>query len=157
MNAGLNSSGQVVGHVDGTLWAVCRCQHCERSAQWWLRAYGRKVWAGQADPLSPAAIASYCSMIMNNPLLQGSVNNTGKLKTSQFLRDLHTHPPRSSIKYPFSRQNCALHICVLTSSSCQVDGLAWQRFSLCAHRKESFFTSAYERLELKLVLHFFVF
>lgn len=54
----------------------------------------------------------------------------------------------------FRDKNCALHICVLTSSSCQVDGLPWLRFSLCAHRKESFFTSAYERLELKLLLQF---
>ncbi len=36
-------------------------------------------------------ITSYCSMIMHGPMLQGSVHNSWKLKTSQFLHGQHTH------------------------------------------------------------------
>ncbi len=34
---------------------------------------------------------SCCSMIMHGPMLQGSVHNSWKLKTSQFLHGQHTH------------------------------------------------------------------
>ncbi len=37
------------------------------------------------------AITSCCSMIMHGPMLQGSVHNSWKLKTSQFLHGQHTH------------------------------------------------------------------
>ncbi len=36
-------------------------------------------------------ITSCCSMIMRGPMLQGSVHNSWKLKTSQFLHGQHTH------------------------------------------------------------------
>ncbi len=36
-------------------------------------------------------ITSCCSMIMHGPMLQGSVHNSWKLKTSQFLHGQHTH------------------------------------------------------------------
>ncbi len=36
-------------------------------------------------------ITSCCSMIMDSPMLQGSVHNSWKLKTSQFLHGQHTH------------------------------------------------------------------
>ncbi len=36
-------------------------------------------------------ITSCCSMIMHGPMLQGSVHNSWKLKTSQFLNGQHTH------------------------------------------------------------------
>ncbi len=36
-------------------------------------------------------ITSYCSMIMQSPMLQGSVHNSWKLKTSQFLHGQHIH------------------------------------------------------------------
>ncbi len=40
---------------------------------------------------SSTTITSCCSMIMHGPMLQGSVHNSWKLKTSQFLHDQHTH------------------------------------------------------------------
>ncbi len=40
---------------------------------------------------SSTAITLYCSMIMHGPMLQGSVHNSWKLKTSQFLHGQHTH------------------------------------------------------------------
>ncbi len=46
------------------------------------------------DPLlchSSTTITSCCSMIMHGSMLQGSVYNSWKLKTSQFLHGQHTH------------------------------------------------------------------
>ena len=40
---------------------------------------------------SSTTITTCCSMIMHGPMLQGSVHNSCKLKTSQFLRGQHTH------------------------------------------------------------------
>ncbi len=40
---------------------------------------------------SSTTITSCCSMIMHGPMLQGSVQNSWKLKTSQFLHGQHTH------------------------------------------------------------------
>ncbi len=40
---------------------------------------------------SSTTISSCCSMIMHGPVLQGSVHNYWKLKTSQFLHGQHTH------------------------------------------------------------------
>ncbi len=40
---------------------------------------------------SSTTITSCCSMIMHGPMLQGSVHNPWKLKTSQFLHGQHTH------------------------------------------------------------------
>ncbi len=40
---------------------------------------------------SSTSITSCCSMIMHGPMLQGSVHNSWKLKTSQFLHGQHTH------------------------------------------------------------------
>ncbi len=40
---------------------------------------------------SSTIITSCCSMIMHGPMLQGSVHNSWKLKTSQFLHGQHTH------------------------------------------------------------------
>ncbi len=40
---------------------------------------------------SSRTITSCCSMIMHGPMLQGSVHNSWKLKTSQFLHGQHTH------------------------------------------------------------------
>ncbi len=36
-------------------------------------------------------VVSCCSVIMHGPMLQGSVHNSWKLKTSQFLHGQHTH------------------------------------------------------------------
>ncbi len=41
---------------------------------------------------SSTTITSCCSMIMHGPMLQGSVHNSWKLKTSQFLHGQHIHP-----------------------------------------------------------------
>ncbi len=40
---------------------------------------------------SSTTITSCCSMIMHGPMLQGSVHNSWKLKTSQFLHSQHTY------------------------------------------------------------------
>ncbi len=40
---------------------------------------------------SSTTITSCCSMIMHGPMLQGSVHNSWKLKTTQFLHGQHTH------------------------------------------------------------------
>ena len=40
---------------------------------------------------SSTTITSCCSMVMHGPMLQGSVYNSGKLKTSQFLHGQHSH------------------------------------------------------------------
>ncbi len=40
---------------------------------------------------SSTTITSCCSMIMHGPMLQGSVHNSWKLKSSQFLHGQHTH------------------------------------------------------------------
>ncbi len=40
---------------------------------------------------SSTTITSCCSMIMHGPMLQGSVHNSCKLKTSKFLPGQHTH------------------------------------------------------------------
>ncbi len=40
---------------------------------------------------SSTSITSCCSMIMHGPMLQASVHNSWKLKSSQFLHDQHTH------------------------------------------------------------------
>ncbi len=40
---------------------------------------------------SSTTITSCCSMITHGPILQGSVHNSWKLKTSQFLHGQHTH------------------------------------------------------------------
>ncbi len=40
---------------------------------------------------SSMTITSCCSMIMHGPMLQGSVHNSWKLKTSQFFHGHHTH------------------------------------------------------------------
>ncbi len=100
-------------------WAVCWCHCCGSSGPWW--AVG--LWYGQAyvmdnehrcillmafwmhrdtvtrfrGPLlchSSTTTTSCCSMIMHSPMLQGSVHNSWKLKTSQFLHGQHTHRTR---------------------------------------------------------------
>ncbi len=97
-------------------WAVCKCQHCESSGPWWRWGYGmgrgnvmdndhrctllmafwmnRDTVTRSWGPLlcdSSTTITLCCSMIMHGPMLQGSVHNSWKLKTSQFLNGQHTH------------------------------------------------------------------
>ncbi len=94
-------------------WAVCWSQHCGSSGPWWWWGYGmgkRMLWTTNTGALmafwmhrdtvtrswgpllchSSTTITSCCSMIMHGPMLQGSVHNSWKLKTSQFLHGQHT-------------------------------------------------------------------
>jgi len=99
-------------------WAVCWCQRCGSSGPWWRWGYGlgrRMLWTMNTvafwmhrdtvtrswGPLlchSSTRISSCCSMIMHGPMLQGSVHNSWKLKTSQFLNGQHT-PDMSPIEH----------------------------------------------------------
>ena len=67
---------------------------------------------------SSTTITSCCSMIMHGPMLQGSVHNSWKLKTSQFLHGQHTHRRC----HPFSifwTQHVSDTYTTVCSSSCQ--------------------------------------
>ncbi len=98
-------------------WAVCWCQHCGSSGPWWRWGYGmgrRMLWTTNTGafywwhfeydtlmrswgPLlchSSTTVTSCCSMMIHGPMLQGSVHNSWKLKTSQFLHGQHTHQTR---------------------------------------------------------------
>ena len=110
MNPGFHCSGQMADSVCG--WAVFWCQCCESSGPWWW-GYGmgrRMLWTTNTGafywwmhrdtvtrswgPLlchSSTTITSCCSMIMHGPMLKGSLRNSWKLKTSQFLHGQHTH------------------------------------------------------------------
>ncbi len=73
-------------------WAVFLCQSCGLSGP---LSGGVMVWAGICHgPLlchSSTTITSCCSMIIHGPMLQGSVHNSWKMKTSQFFHGQHTH------------------------------------------------------------------
>ncbi len=76
------------------VWAgVCYGQRTQVyfiDGNWMHRDNVTRSW----DPLlchSSTTITSCCSMIMHGPMLQGSVQNSWKLKTSQFLHCQHTH------------------------------------------------------------------
>ena len=84
------------------LWSVCCGQCFQQSGPWWW-GYGisrQKLWTmnigsfywwkfGCPSCNSSTAIVSFCCMIM--PMLQGSVHNSWKQKTSQFMHGLYTH------------------------------------------------------------------
>ncbi len=59
-------------------------------AFWMYRHTMTRSW-GPLLCHSSTTITSCCSMIMHGPMLQGSVLNSWKLKTSQFLHGQHTH------------------------------------------------------------------
>ncbi len=78
---------------------------------------------------SSTTITSCCSMIMQGPMLKGSVHNSWKLKTSKFLHGQHTH----QTCHPLSMFGM-LWIGVYDSlfqlyHICKVDGLSRQRSS----------------------------
>ncbi len=55
---------------------------------------------------SSTTITSCCSMIMHGPMLQASVHNSWKLKTSQFLHGQHTHIVRTlSPRHPSGKDH----------------------------------------------------
>ncbi len=72
-------------------WAVCWCQRCGSSGPWWRWGYGTvtRSW-GLLLCHSSMTITSCCSMIIHGPMLQRSVHNSWKQKTSQFLHGQHT-------------------------------------------------------------------
>ncbi len=59
-------------------------------AFWMHRDTVTRSW-GPLLCYSSTTITSCCSRIMHGPMLQGSVHNSWKLKTSQFLHGQHTH------------------------------------------------------------------
>ncbi len=83
-----------VAHDGGgvMVWAgVCYEHRCILLMAFWMH---RDIVTRSWSPLlchSFTAITSHCSMIMHGPMLQGSVHNSWKLKTSQFLHGQHTH------------------------------------------------------------------
>ncbi len=100
---------------------------------------------------SSTTITSCRSMIMHGPMLQGSVHNSWKLKTSQFLHGQHTHrtchplsmfgmlwisvydsvfqflPISSNFAQPLKRSGPTFHRPQSTtwSTLCEVDGKWW--------------------------------
>ncbi len=101
---------------------------------------------------SSTTITSCCSMKMHGPMLQGSVHNSWKLKTSQFLHGQHTHrtchplsmfgmlwigvydsvfqflPISSNFTQPLKRSGPTFHRPLSTawSTLCEGDVLHWQ-------------------------------
>ncbi len=117
MNPGFLCTGQMIDSVFGVVW-VSGLLLSTLWIEWPMMAVG--LWYGQVyvmdnkhrwillmafwmyrhtmtrswGPLlchSSTTITSCCSMIMHGPMLQGSVLNSWKLKTSQFLHGQHTH------------------------------------------------------------------
>ncbi len=117
MNPGFHCTGQMVDSVYGIVCVSCLLVST-LWIEWPMVAVG--LWYGQAyvmdnehrcillmafwmhrdtvtrswGPLlchSSTTITSCCTMIMHGPMLQGSVHNSWKLKTSQFLHGQHTH------------------------------------------------------------------
>ncbi len=117
MNPGFHCTGQMADSVYGVVW-VSGLLMSTLWIEWPMVAVG--LWYGQAyvmdnehrcillmafwmhrdtvtrswGPLlchSSTTITSCCSMIMHGHMLQGSVHNSWKLKTSQFLHGQHTH------------------------------------------------------------------
>ncbi len=117
MNPGFHCTGQTADSMYGIMW-VSGLLMSTLWIKWPMVAVG--LWYGQAyfmdnkhrrillmpfwmprdtvtrswGPLlchSSTTITSCSSMIMHGPMLQGSVHNSWKLKTSQFLHGQHTH------------------------------------------------------------------
>ncbi len=117
MNPGFHCTGQMADSVYGVVW-VSGLLMSTLWIEWPMVAVGVMVWQAYVmdnehrcillmefwmhrdtvtkswGPLlchSSTTITSCCSMIMHGPMLQGSVHNSWKLKTSQFLHGQHTH------------------------------------------------------------------
>ncbi len=117
MNPGFHCTGQMADSVYGVVW-VSGLLMSTLWIEWPMVAVG--LWYGQVyvidnehrcillmafwmhkdtvtrswGPLlchSSTTINSCCCMIMHGPMLQGSVHNSWKLKTSQFLNGQHSH------------------------------------------------------------------
>ncbi len=109
MNPGFHCTGQMYGVVwvssllMSTLWIEWpmvavgllygQAYVMNTPVQWWSFWMHRDTVTRSWGPLlyhSSTTITSFCSMIMHGPILQGSVHNSWKLKTSQFLHDQQT-------------------------------------------------------------------
>ncbi len=115
MNPGFHCTGQMADSVYGVVWVsgllmsmlwiewpmvglwygqgyVMDNKHrCILLMEFWMH---RDTVTRSWGPLlchSSLTITSCCSMIMHSPMLQRSVHNLWKLKTSQFLHGQHTH------------------------------------------------------------------
>ncbi len=104
MNPGFHCTGQMADSVYGVVWVsgllmltlwieyVMDNEHrCVLLMAFWMH---RDTVTRSWGPLlchSSTTITSCCSMIMHGPMLQGSVHNSWKLKTSQFLHGQQTH------------------------------------------------------------------
>ncbi len=112
---------------------------------------------------SSTTITSCCSMIMHGPVLQGSVHNSWKLNTSQFLHGQHTHrtchplsmfgmlwigvydsvfqflPISSNFAQPLKRSGPTFHRPQSTtwSTLCEGDGKWWSHQILTGFRHDS--------------------
>ncbi len=115
MNPNFHCTGQMADSVYGVVWVSGLLM-----STFWIKRPMVGLWYGQAyvmdneyrcillmefwmhrdtvtrswGPLlchSSTTITSCCSMIMHGTMLQGSVHNSWKLKTSQFLHGQHTH------------------------------------------------------------------
>ncbi len=81
----------VVGLWYGQVYVMDNKHRCILLMTFWMH---RETVTRSWGPLlchSSTTISSCCSMIMHGPMLQGSVHNSWKLKTSQFLRGQHTY------------------------------------------------------------------
>ena len=106
MNPGCHCSGQMADSV----WVSSLLMSTLWSGPWWRWGYstGRCMYGQRTQVLFIEGnvnaqrycdeilrpITSCCCMIMNGPMLQGSVHNPWKLKTSQFLQGQPTHRTR---------------------------------------------------------------
>ncbi len=116
MNPGFHCIGQMVDSVYGIMWVsgllmstfwierpvavglwygqayVMDNEHrCILLMAFWMHRYHDEILRPIVVPFIPTTITSCCSMIMHDLMLQGSVHNSWKLKTSQFLYGQHTH------------------------------------------------------------------
>ncbi len=117
MNPGFHCIGQMVDSVYGIMWVsgllmstfwierpmvvvglwygqayVMDNEHrCILLMAFWMHRYHDEILRPIVVPFIPTTITSCCSMIMHGLMLQVSVHNSWKLKTSQFLYGQHTH------------------------------------------------------------------
>ncbi len=89
----------VVGLWYGQAYVMDNEHRCILFMAFWMhRDTVTRSWGLLLCP-SSMTIISCCSMIMHGPMLQGSVHNSWKLKTSQFLHGQHTHRNMSPIEH----------------------------------------------------------
>lgn len=105
---------------------------------WMHRATATRSWRSLLCH-SSTATTSCCNVIMKSPMRQRSVHGSWKLKTSQFLHGLHTHPVRCHpvsmfgmfwigsdiVLKPMKRSGPALHRPLSTTWSAACEGDVW--------------------------------